>query len=1485
MSSIDQRIVEMKFNNGGFESGVKKTLGSLKTLNESLKMKNATNGLDEVGRGISRLNGSGLTGLSSGVDAVASRFSTLGIIGVTALANITNSALNAGKNLVKSFTLDPITAGFQEYETKMNSIQTILTNTASKGTNINDVNKALNELNTYADKTIYNFSEMTRNIGTFTAAGVDLDTSVKAIKGIANLAAGSGSSPQQASTAMYQLSQALAAGKVSLQDWNSVVNAGMGGELFQKALIDTAKGMGKVVDSGKPFRETLQDGWLTTDVLTKTLQKFADDPALVKAATQVKTFSGLMDTMKESVQSGWAQSMEYIFGNKDQAANLFTGISEGFNNIIGPSADARNAMLKFWNENGGREAIISGLTNVMGSLGKGLGAVKEAFREVFPPMTGKKLVDLSNGFKGFTEKLKMSDKTAGMIKSTFKGVFSVLDFGKNAVVSVVKAFAPMGGIFATLGRGALTVTSSIGKFFSSLNKSAQASGIFDKFVNGIHKGLDNIGKFFDNAIKGVGKFFESLAKLNFAPVFDFIGKVGSGLGKGMESIFGGLGEAISKINFNTVIGAIAALAAGKGLSTLKSITETIKGAFDSLLGITDSVSGVLDGVRESLQAYQNNLNAGTLLKLAASIGILALALGVLAGIDAKSMETALTGITMLFIELIAGLAVLLKIAAGNKFKGFFAMSTAMVAFSAGILILSAAMKNLSSLNWQEVCVGLTSLAGLMTILVASTKLLAGTSKGLVRTSAGLIVLATALMMMSSAVKMFGQMDTGTMVQGLIGVGVALAELALFLKVTDFNAMGIKSSVGILILAGALNALAAAVGTLGSMDVGQVIQGLSSVGVLLAELAIFSKLASGKGGMISLGVGLIALGAAMNILSVAVGSMGSLPFDVIGKGLLTMAGSLAIIAAAVKLIPGGSLIATSVGIGLMSGALLILSSALQSMGGMAWEEIAKSLVTLSGSLTILAVAMAFMTTGLPGAAAMMVMSAALALFVPQLIALSQLSLAEVGIGLLALAGAFTVLGLASLVLTPLVPVILALGGAIAVLGVGCMAAGAGVALFATGLATLATVGVAGGMALAEVFRQLINLLPQLGQKMAEGLTNFITTMASAIPQLVTAAGQLITGFLQAFTNALPKIADASLKLVTTLCDTLSKAIPQLMDLGVKLLLALLTGISNNIGKITTTAVDIIVKFVDTLSNNVGRLIQAGIGLVNSLANGIRQNGPAIRSAFTNLITAAISAITGLSPQFLSKGMEAAGKFVSGILGKNGASRSAGNNVATSAKNGAQSGSSGMNSVGSNMIQGMINGIRSKASAAASAALDAAKGAVKAAKNWLGIHSPSRRFMGIGKWSILGFAKGLRNNMGISSDTSREVAKDAVNNMSNPLKKVADIINGNVDATPTIRPVMDLSSVERGSKTLRDMIANNESLQLGGFTSGSLSKSIRSVQSGVDNSEIVSELKSLKKEIGSNVGNSYTINGVTYDDGSNVSNAVETLVHAAKIERRI
>lgn len=374
-SVVDQRVVELRFDNANFERGVKTSMSTLDRLKSALKLGGASKGFEKVASAAKSVS---FDAMGKGLDTVKAKFSALDAVAFSTLQRITNSGIAAAKSLMDNFSaLGAARAGFAEYETQINSIQTILSNTSDKGTTMAQVRSALDELNTYADLTIYNFTEMTRNIGTFTAAGVDLATSTKSIQGIANLAAMSGSSSLQASTAMYQLSQAIAAGTVHLMDWNSVVNAGMGGTKFQEALKETAREYGVAVDAliekRGSFRESLQEDWISAEILTTTLSKFttkgareyadamlasgrytqeqadallASAQAAEDAATKVKTFTQLIDTLQEAMGSGWTKTWELFLGDFDEAKAFFTSLSDLLSAQIGKDADRRNNLLE-----------------------------------------------------------------------------------------------------------------------------------------------------------------------------------------------------------------------------------------------------------------------------------------------------------------------------------------------------------------------------------------------------------------------------------------------------------------------------------------------------------------------------------------------------------------------------------------------------------------------------------------------------------------------------------------------------------------------------------------------------------------------------------------------------------------------------------------------------------------------------------------------------------------------------------------------------------------------------------------------------------------------------------------------------------------------------------------------------------------------------------------------------------------------------------
>ena len=1522
MSSIDKRIVQMQFDNQNFESGVSKTMNSLQQLNEKLKMKDSSKGLDGVNESLNKLSGFGVSGLTAGVEGVTAKFSALGVIGMTALANITNSAINTGKQLLKSLTIDPIKTGFSEYETKMGAIQTILTNTSHQGTTLDDVNAALAELNTYADKTIYNFAEMTRNIGTFTAAGVDLDTSTAAIKGIANLAAASGSSSQQASTAMYQLSQALAAGKVSLQDWNSVVNAGMGGKLFQDALIRTSEVMGTGADSMikkyGSFRESLTKGnWLTAEVLTETLKQISgayteadliaqgftqtqakDIVTLANnasnAATEVKTVTQLLDTMKESVQSGWATSWEYIIGDKEQATKILTGISKAFENLMGPSTEARNNMLKFWNEAGGRDDVIKGFSNIFQSLGKGFKSVGEAWNEVFPSMSGEKLVELSGKFKDFTEKFKMSDETASKLKNTFKGVFSVFDTVKDAVVGVVKGFTPLLGVIKPIGSGFLTITSSIGSFVSKIGDAANRSKIFEKIGNGIKTAFEAVGTALSTAGDKVSEF---ISKMSVGNVFDTVGKVFSKVGEVISKVASGIGQAIGSINFETITN-IGKTLAGVGIfkvlkdlfDKFKGIGDDLTGVFDSFKGIGENVKGVLDGVKDSLTAYQNSLNAGTLIKLATAIGILAASLLVLSSIDPARLATALAGMAVVFGELTLAMMAINKV--GN-IKGLMKTSASMILMATAMLVMAGALKTLSSISIGEMVTGLVGLAAALSTMVLAVKLFSTSSKGLAKTSASLIIFGAALHVMASALKQLGGIDAETLGAGLLAMMGVLTELALFLAAAKFGSLSLSSATAILILSGALIVLSQAMKQFGEMKSENIIRGLAGIAGILAEIAVFSKLGGSGFKMTTLAVGLAAMGAAVLVLAQAVRSMGSISWEEIGRGLTSLAGALTVLGIASKLISGPQMLLLSVGLGAMSIALMGLATALSMLGGQSWEEIGKSLVSLAGALAILGVAMYAMTGCIAGAAAMLVMAGALAILTPQLIALSQLSLAQIGTGLLALAGAFAVIGAAGYLLAGAVPGLLGFAAAVALLGVGVLAAGTGMTAFGVGItAVAAALGASGGVIINFV-KELITLLPEIGLKAGEAMVNFAGAVANGAPQIISAFSTILQAIITAIATNIPQIAKLGMDLIVAFAEQLASGIPKLVKYGMEMVVGVLEGIAANIERLVTAGIEVCVNFINGVAGKLGAVIQAGINLalsfVEGVADGILANQGRLEAAISKIIqamiTSGLAVIRGGISGFTSGGKQLLEGLCNGIKGMAGAAKSAVTGCINAAKTAATNLGGALVSAGKSLIQGLVNGITSMASSVASKARSVVQGAINAARSALKINSPSKVFIEIGKFVDQGFINGMEQYSARVAKSATGVADKVVDNFARPLAGINNLMDADVGLNPVITPVLDLSNVQANSRRLNSMIPGSGNIALSTDAANIMTSSMGTVQNGVSNSEVVSAIKDLKNNMPVAGNTSYNINGITYDDGSNIVNAVETLVRAARIERRI
>lgn len=1351
MSSIDERIVAMKFDNRQFEQGIKSTMLSLDSLNKALKFEGASKGLSDIS---AATKGFSLAHISDSVDAIANKFRALSVVAITALANIANRAVNTGITLAKSLTIDPIRQGMQEYETTLNSVQTILANTQWQGTGIKQVNDALQQLNTYSDKTIYNFSEMARNIGTFTAAGVKLDTSVQAIKGIANLAAISGSNSQQASTAMYQLSQAIATGTVHLMDWNSVVNAGMGGKVFQDALKQTARVHGVAIDDiikkEGSFRDSLKTGWLSSAILTETLNKFTGDMTAKQlkqlgytdkqikeiqklgktaqnAATKVKTISQLISTLQEAAGSGWAQTWQLIFGDFDEAKVLFTNVNNVLGGFIANSAKARNKVLSDWKQLGGRTALIDGISNAFHALINVIKPIRDAFREIFPAKTGKQLADMSKAFRDFTKGLIAGKDTMDKIKRTFAGVFAALDIGWQIIKGVLGV---LGDLFHTVSGGSggfLDITAKIGDFLVKLDNAIKKGKGLTQFFDGLSKVLQAPIKFIGELISYFAQLFDSFSGSKSKGLdrvtarFDAFGRLGQIISTAWNHVidvlktamrifqpivgkfsdfFANLGnqiqQAFSTGNFNTILDTInTGLFAGLVLLIRKFMKNGLK--VDLGGGLFDKIRGSFKALTGTLTAMQQNLKANVLLKIAGALALLTASVVALSLIDSDKLTKALAAMTVMFTQLMVSMQIFTKIVDSKGFIKMPIVTAALIALAIAIDLLTISVVALSKLSWEELAKGLIGVTVLIGALVAASKGMQGQTGPMIRSAAALILMAIAIKILASAVTDLSGLSWEQMAKGLISVGVLLGALALFTKFAEANKGGLASGAGILLMAVGIKILASAVQDFATMSWGDLAKGLAGVGGGL--LLIGAALNAVPPSSILSAAAIFVVAASLGMIADALQQMSGMTWGEIAKGIVTLAGALTIISVALGLLPPQSLLSAAA-IFVVASSLGMIGDALTTFGDMGWEQMAKGLIMLAASLGIIAVALTLMSGTLAGSAALLVAAFALRILTPVLQTLGAMSWEAIVKGLVALAGVFVVLGLAGLILEPVIPAIFALSVAIALLGVGLLAAGAGVFLFAAGFTALvAALGAGIGVIIGTV-KSLLSLIPYAMEQLALGLVAFAHVIAASGPAWTAAMVTLIMSLLTAINKVAPAIIKTIVHLMSMLLAAIVKMYPKLLQAGLTLLVSLLNGIANNIDKIVTAATNVITNFLKSLQKNLPRITDEGvktlIAFINGLADAVDKHSEEVGAAGGRLATA--------------------------------------------------------------MITGMVKGLAGGVGSVTTAAKNLAKSAFDGAMGFLKAGSPSKLFMEVGKYVVQGFVKGIEGNRSQVTAALDKMARD-------------------------------------------------------------------------------------------------------------------------------
>lgn len=1089
---VDQRIVQMQFDNAQFEKNTKQSLGTIEKLKKSLDFGSSVSSLNKFSKSLRSFDATGitksldgitkaakrvdLTPISDGVGDVYLRFNALDAVAATVISNITNRAVNLGTALASALTVDGAISGLNEYETQINAIQTILSNTKSKGTTIDQVNEALDELNRYADKTIYNFTEMTRNIGTFTAAGIGLEDSVSAIKGIANLGAMSGSQPYQVANAMYQLSQALASGTVKLMDWNSVVTAGMGGEVFQDAIKETARVHGVAVDEiiakEGTFRESLYKGWLTSGILLETLQKFSGDLSeeqlkaigytdeqidsivelgndAVDAATKVKTFTQLIDTLKEANQSGWTQSWEYIFGDFEEARNFWTEMSDIFGEMINKSSDLRNEIL--------RGGLTSGWSQFLGTDIVDSASVMESVLQRLGVESGKVTYAQIEAAGSFEESLKSGWVTSDLLQRSINEIIDQSD----ALLALSDEQMEKQG----LSRDAIEETA---KAYKALNEQiARGQVTLEDYVDlmGKDSGRDNLIQSVKNVIYAVQSISDPIRNA-FSDVFPSI----------TSDVVYDLTVRIKDFTQNLSISD----------ETADKLRRTFAGVLSVVKIITDIGSTLFKGVVNTAKTFSPILSG--VLSLTASIGDLLV-----------SLENAISK-SGIYSSVIDGLGGILEfvssgiLAVSNAFKNFASQTQIVIAplqgldglvksIGSGVYTVASylhdillpglyelsqsALKALEQDTMLDIYNNLN--AGLLAGILVSIKGLVDGMKGFIKSQGGFFGaitsfksamdsigeafsewgkyniktgyiqnIAKSIAMLSGSLILLSLINPERIATSMASITLLFAELSVaFRFLSGFKLTGGISaallSASLVPMATAILELSAALNLIALADIDGMMIGVSGIGIILTELTlVMAALSAIRPTKLVKGAStILVMATAVTILSSAVRKLGELDFDVWAQGLGGVGIMLLEIVAFMHLINGVGQKSKSFGLGgfnsvstqfaglaasmiAMTASIKILVGVVKELGSQDFDVLVKGIASVgvilaemalfSAAITALSKSANKLKTGSLGknlisaSAAFSVFAVSIGLLVDPIKEIGSLELEEVGIAL-------------------------------------------------------------------------------------------------------------------------------------------------------------------------------------------------------------------------------------------------------------------------------------------------------------------------------------------------------------------------------------------------------------------------------------------------------------------------------------------------------
>lgn len=1280
MSSIDQRVVEMRFDNQQFESGIKTSLSSLDKLKSGLNFDKATSALDDLSKAGSRVD---FGGIASGIETMVSKFNifegTIQRVKDHLMDMFSSIPIKITDMVTSMSSLEQASAGFSKYSEKTQAVQTIMAATAKDFTDTGEqmeyVSAQLEKLNWFTDETSYAFLDMVNNIGKFTNNGIKLDSAVTSMEGISTWAALAGANTEEAGRAMYNLSQAMSVGAVKLQDWKSIENANMATAEFKETAMQTAVEMGILSDQFEilepaakyagdaivdvaNFSQTLSSGWFSADVLSATLAKYGDftDQLYVaadafgeqydtvselltaldeyqegtldlqpimestgmtaeevtsifdelaksefdlgkkgfKAAQEAKTFEEAIAATKDAVSTGWMTTWEMIFGDYQEAKVLWTDLANELWNVFAASGEVRNEMLKGWKELGGRDELIQSFWNIWNAVADVVSNVKEAFREIFPRTTSEQLYNMTHALKEFTERLKMSDETSAKLNTTFRGLFAAIDI----VWQIVKALG--GGIvelikhFSSLGGGILGITSNIGGYLVNLDESIKQTDFFGEIVSKVTGFIITVGDKIRELTGKVSEFFKKLKSANsdgefkkasegalpiLQRILDRLNQIGEAAGtmrqkvvdafkniaaslskikivdtiqnvwntiktfigniaKALSDLIGNVLGKIGNADFNGLIDLINSLSIGGIALAIKNFSSAITSPLEALGNFSETISGIMGKLGDVLEAYQTKLKGEALKEIAIAIAILAASLVALSLIDSDKLMKAVAAITTLFADLMGTFGFMSNLSGGTtavesfvQSKAWKNIATTMIELSVAVLILSGALKNLSDLDWDQIAKGLVGIAGLAAIVSAMAFAMSKMQGKMAGGAVSIVILAYAIKILADAMKTFVWMDWEQIAKGLVAVGGLMAEVALYSRFAKSN---ILASTGIVILAAALRILMKSFVELMDLEWEQIGKGLAAIGGLLTELALFSRFSKGD---IFSATGVVVLAAGFEIF-----------VDVMKK--------------IIELNP---------------------------------DEIKTALITIGVALAEFSIALNVMKGTLSGAASMVVLTAALAAFVPILKALGGLAWGDILKGLATLAGLFTILGIAGAALKPVVGTILKLSAAIAILGAGLALVGAGIFLAGVGLDSLSVGIIALSASMATAATAIVGTLKII----IGGIIGLIPTIATGVKRAILSICQIVI-------ECAPALSEAFTQIVLSGLDALIGTVPEMVEKALVIVEEVLDSLLNHAPEITDKLFSILIEVLNVLADRIPELVVAAVNVLKGFVQGLRES---------------------------------------------------------------------------------------------------------------------------------------------------------------------------------------------------------------------------------------------------------------------------------------